>query len=495
MKRFLSFILAIAIIIVSSCKDGIQKDKGGGIVPPKPPVVAELEKGDVLNLFDLKKGDITASAAAKKIKRGSSSAEITFTEIKIISYDDELGEFKIHLKGTKKGSAPFDKTFIFTDFIHPLKGKTIQSLKDIELDFDEAIEHNYSLDRYIEELNKSIKQTTILKKLSFMLNDSSTIIELGEYDRYIMVASAEKIANQILIKPQVVYLKLHENTTTEIEENILEFSFVSLKTQLTKNYFSDKDVFRYVLNKVDANNIIKENKNEFASSFYAFVKRNGVAPNNIFTETFKSHVEKYHEIYREKDANEHLKLDIGYGIVGPKNEGVKADDYEGSLKIDICIATNEQIINQNNIVVMKTIEKNAGFASIPDDKALEKKTHLFFNLIPKAPLTNETKDAWEKKQFPENTFLLRVDENGVASVNNPFNVTSIPFHICVNSSETNPSTHLGCADFGASKTRNEKVIFIENIQLKKSAGEKTMDVLITLKGANAKILKMTVEPY
>ncbi|MGP1439370.1 MAG: hypothetical protein ACTTJ3_01360 [Treponema sp.] len=91
--------------------------------------------------------------------------------------------------------------------------------------------------------------------------------------------------------------------------------------------------------------------------------------------------------------------------------------------------------------------------------------------------------------------LLRVDESGVKTVDNPFSSVNIPFHLCVNSGDTDPSTHLGCAMYGASKTRNEKVIFIERIILNKLANSKSMDVLVILKGTNPKQLKMTVEPY
>ena len=104
------------------------------------------------------------------------------------------------------------------------------------------------------------------------------------------------------------------------------------------------------------------------------------------------------------------------------------------------------------------------------------------------------KTTWEKKPF-DNYFLLKVNENGVATVNNPFDSASNPFNLCVNSENTNPRAHLGCATYGASKTRNENVIFIEAIRLKKDINSKSMEVLITLKGSNQIELKTTVTPY
>ena len=503
MKRFLTFAL-IAMIMITGCRDGVRNNNAGTNqevptppTPPNPqPSIKELKEDEVLKAFSITKGEITASAAAKKIAKGlpSPSSEITFTEIKIISYDDESGEFKISFKGTKKDGTSFEKTITFTQFTHPLNGKAIQSSNKIDLSFDEAIEHNYSLDLYIEKLNEKIKEKTMLKELSFMLSDSSTIIELGEHEKYTLIASAEKDEFKVRIKPQVVYLKLFENATNEIKENISDFSFTHLKTLLTKDYFIDKDVFKYILDKLDETIVIKENKKEFASSFYVFAKHAGTAPDNIFTEEFKTYIKHYHDIYEEKNENEHLKLDIGYGVYDPKNGGVDSDDYEGSLKINLCIATNEQIADQNGIVATKNIQKIGGFANIPDDASLGEKKHLFFNLIPKATLTDEMKTTWEKKPF-DNYFLLKVNENGVATVNNPFDSASNPFNLCVNSENTNPRTHLGCATYGASKTKNENVIFIEAIRLKKDINSKSMEVLITLKGSNQIELKTTVTPY
>lgn len=509
MKRFFNFILILIIISVVGCNDGVrnnsQKIEQGGTTPPNPPTppsVKELTEGDILKTFTIQKGKTTASFAAKKIKNTtlSPSSEIKFTDIRIISYDDETGEFKIQFKGTNKDGSAFDKTITFKQFTHPLKDKMIQSLNKFELSFDEAIEHNYSLDKYIEKLNENIKEKTMLKELSFMLNDSSTIIEFGEHETHTLIATATKNGNKVWVKPQVVYLKLAENTTTETTTNISNFSFTHLKAQLMKDYFAKNDVFKYILNKADEKIVIKEDKKEFASSFYAFAKTGIVAPSNMFTDEFKAYIARYADIYKEKGADEHLELKIAYGVYQPKVDGVIADDYEGSLKIKLCIATDEEIADQDKIIAIKEIEKKNGFASIPNDAALERKDgHLFFILSPKSnnlTLTPQEKTQWEKKEFKKDdsaSFLLKVDENGTPVKNNPFNAADNPYNIQVNSSETNLS-HLGCTTFGASKTRNEKVIFIERIRLEKLAGSKSMDVFVTLKGSNQKELKVTVTP-
>ena len=507
MRKILNIMIIISMMIIISCKDGMRNNNaGGGVIPnpptpptpPAPPITEELKEIEILNLFGLQKGQITASAAAKKITNGMlpPSTEIIFTERKIISYNDETGEFKIRLKGTKKDGIAFDKIFSFVGFTHPLQSKTIQSLNNIELSLDEGIEHNYSLDKYIEKLNKSIKQKTMVKDLSFMLSNSSTIIELGEYETYTLRASAVKNSNtEFSIKPQIVYLKLLENTAVELEDEASIFSFTHLSAQLKKNYFTEIDVFRYVLNKIDETSVIKENKNEFASSFYAFAKKSGVTPINIFSETFKTQIKHYQDIYKIKDENEHLQLDIDYGIYQPKSAGIKVDDYKGSLEIKLCIATKEQITDQSGIMAIKTIKKEGGFASIPDDATLAKNTYLFFNLTPKnPPLTEDAKNKWKKSILLDPYYLLRVNEdNGTAQVKKPFSKADDTFHLCLNGTDQ-LSTQLGCSHYGASKTIKGKVIFIENIQLKKVSGSENMDVLVTLKGENAKTLKITITP-
>ncbi|MGI5097702.1 hypothetical protein IZU27_09180 [Treponema socranskii] len=355
---------------------------------------------------------------------------------------------------------------------------------------DDAIEHNYSLTKYIAEVNKDPSGAKLVKKLSFLLSDFVTTIELGEHDTYTLAAKAQAAGTQVWVRPSVVFRKLAEGGTEEFVEDT-SLSFSHLTTLLKKDYFKARDVFQYILNKT-ADSAIKVDSTEFASSFYAAAKSTGQAPINLFTDTFKTKIQAYADLYRTKDTDEHLALDISYGAFQPKNGGIDADDYAGTVKINLCIATNQEIADQSGITAIKNIEKS-GFAKIPDDAALAEKTHLFFNLLPKIPLTDELKTQWEQKSFSD-YYLLRVDEHGTPTVNNSvFTANNNPFHLCVNSENINPSAHLGCEIFGASKTRNEKIIFIENIQLKKETGSKIMEVQVKLKGSGA-VLKVTADP-
>ena len=493
MKRLILCITAVIAIGMTSCNSpldhkGSSETPGVPSTPPQNPY--ELVEADVFEAFSLSKGHITASAAAKKITNGTPASGITFTERKMIAYDDQAGTFTVEVKGTKDGKN-FSQKISVTGFTHPLAGKTIQSIADCELNLDDAIEHNYSLAKYIEEVKKDPSGKKLVKKLSFMLSDSITTIELGEHDSYTLVAEAQAVGTKVWVQPSVVFRKLTEGGTETLVKNT-EFSFTHLNSSLKKDYFEAKDVFKYILDKT-ADIAIKVDSKEFASSFYAFAKKSGQAPVNLFTEGFKTKIQNYAALYQNKDSDEHLALDISYGAFQPKNGGIDADDYTGTVTIKLCIATNEQIVNQNDITAIKPIEKS-GFASIPNNAALAKKNHLFFNLIPKSSLSPADKTNWKNKVFSRE--LLRINESNNAIIDNPFGGSDSLFNLCVNSENTNPAAYLGSAGGsygGASKTKNNKVIFIENIQLEKEAGSTLMEVQVKLRGSGP-VLKVTTEP-
>lgn len=279
-----------------------------------------------------------------------------------------------------------------------------------------------------------------------MLSDYTTI-ELGEHDGYTLTAKAKKnsTGTKVQVQPSVVFRKLAEGGTEALSENT-SFLFYTVRGPLKKDYFTEEDVFKYILDKT-AGIAINTDPAVFASSFYAAAKT-GVTPADLFTDAFKAQIKKYAELYRTKDTDEHLKLDIGYGIVQPQHGGLEADDYTGTVKAHFCIATNTQVQNQSGITAIKN-GVESGFASIPDDAALAAKKHLFFHLIPKHySLTLQDKADWEQKVF-SNHPLLRVDENGHPTVDNPFGATSNPFNLSVSGSGVHPSSHLDCAIFGA----------------------------------------------
>ena len=187
MMKEMSKRIAVLALFFALCAAACR-EPGTSSENPVPSV--ELTEAELLAAFSLVKGNMTASAAAKKVENAASPSGMTFTGREIVAYDDEAGTFTVKVKGTKDGKN-FSQKISVTGFTHPLAGKTIQSLDDCELNLDEGIEHNYSLTKYIAEVNKDPSGAKLVKKLSFMLSGGTTI-ELGEHDTYTLAATAQK---------------------------------------------------------------------------------------------------------------------------------------------------------------------------------------------------------------------------------------------------------------------------------------------------------------
>ena len=454
-----------------------------GGTPSTPSNSISLTETDLFTAFGLTKGSITASAAAKRIETGTpTGSSITFTEKKYTAYDDQAGTFTVEVKGTKDGKN-FSQKISVTGFTHPLAGKTIQSVASCELNFDDAIEYNYSLKKYIEEVNKDPSGIKLLKKLSFLLNDGTTTITLGVHDGYTLTAKAKDAGTQVLVQPSVMFRKLAEGGTEELVKNT-NFGFTHLKSQLTKDYFTGTDVFKYVLDKTVDADAIKVDSNEFPSSFYAGAKQTEQTPGNLFSDEFTAAIKNYADRYKDEGSDKNLKLDISYGIVQPANGGVKANDYTGTITANICIATNTQIQDQSGITAMKRIEKS-GFAKISNEEELKK--HILFAITFKHRNPSQADiEKWKNKRF-DNYKLFSVSETGQGSPNpliNPLpDGEDKPFCLCVNG-QSELATQLGCENFGASRTMHGKTILIEHISLKKDAGNPELQVQVQLKGTN-----------
>ena len=504
MMKELSKSVAVPVMIFLLFAAGCREPENQGTNPAVPQNPYELTEADVLEAFGLTKGSITASAAAKKIANDTPSASgVIFTERNFIAYDDEAGTFTVKVKGTKNGKE-FEKEMTVSGFTNPYDSqpRIIDSTGSKgQLKLDEGIEHNYSIEKYITEAYPAIADF-FKEPLTFSF-ENGTSVTLGDFDYYKLEATlAKEGTNKIKIQP-VYTVKNHKkvsggsDTVTTKEYS----SFSHLASHLKKDYFTEKDVFRYVLNKTVDDSTIKVSANEFASALYAGAKFLELTPAELFSDSFKTAIQKYTDLYRVKDADEYCALDITYGVHNPANKGVDADDYTGTVTADICIATHEQLAGQSGITAFKKVTKS-GFASIPDDAALATQAHLSFNLIKKmeaGTLTQTHKDLWEKKVFNSilnNTLLFAVDDDGVCRDYNPFAAatTKMPFLLSINGSGVNFRSHLGYGNSGISKTIQDKDILIKSVRIEKEAGSKSMDVYVMLKGSGHE-LKVTTAPY
>lgn len=485
MKKLIICAVAVIVIGMASCKPPTDYNLSSA-TPANPAVPSnpnELVEADVIAVFGLTKGKQSPFEAAGKITSGSSSIPtIVFTQKDVTDYDDEAGTFTVKVKGTKNGK-DFEKEITVAGFTNPYAANpksTDTTGNKGELKLDEGIEHNYSIEKYVEKANADIA-SFFKAPLTFSLVNGTSVV-LGDFPGYELTATlAKEGADKVKIVP-VYTVKNHKkvaggaDTVTE-EAKYSVFPSGTFAANLTKLYFTEQDVFVYVLNKTP-DSVIKAYSDEFASSFYAFTKLTDVAPVNLFDTTV---IAPYTALYKIKDADAYMQLDIDCGIANPKNGGIDADDYKGELKVEFCIATRDQIARQNGITASRPITQS-GYAKITASAELD--AQLLFRVVPKtsSPTAADIK-AWERKTY-DSFHLLRVNDDGTVRLDpNPLpDGPTKPFCLCVNG-EATLSKHLGCEAYGASKTMNNKLIFIQSVYLQKASGKNDLEVQVQLKGS------------
>ena len=489
-ESILPAVLLCSLLTIGCPQHGkLSGTKNQDTNPSVPQNPYELTEADVLAAFDLTKGNQSPFEAAEKIGSGISTlSSIVFTQKDVTAYDDEAGTFTVKVKGTKSGKE-FEKEMTVSGFSNPYNAQpwTINTADNKgELKLDEGIEGNLSIEKYAEKANENIA-AFFKAPLGFSLTNG-TSVTLGDFPQYKLTAAlAKEGTDKVKIVP-VYTVKNHKkdvggaDTVTTKEYT----NFTHLSELLTRGYFTEKDVFEYVLSKTD-DSVIKAYPNEFASSFYALAKQTGGSPDNLFDD---SRLAPYKELYQTKDAGEYMQLDITCGISNPKTGGINADDYKGELTVKFCIATQEQLTNQGEITAIKTITRS-GYAKITN--AEELKNQLFFSMSSKPNPSAEAIKNWKRKQFDRVPLLRIGDDGAVVLASNPLpDGLDKPFCLCINGEPT-LSNHLGCATYGASKTRNNKVIFIENIQLQKTFGKTDLQVKVQLMGSGS-VLTLTTNP-
>lgn len=480
--------IAVPVMIFLLFAAGCREPENQGTNPAVPQNPNELTEADVLEAFGLTKGSITASAAAKKIANDMPAASgVIFTERNFIAYDDEAGTFTVKVKGTKNGKN-FSQKISVTGFTHPLAGKTIQSLADCELNLDEGIEHNYSLEKYIAEVNKDSSGAKLVKKLSFMLSDGSTI-EIGEHDAYTLAAKAEKKTvsgtdkvkvNQVF---EIVYRKKTENSTGETTAKKKDTTIYN-SPNLIKDYFTKKDVFNYILGKVkDDESFIKADSGSFASSVYAVAMVTQVA-GDIFDE---SKISKYINLYDTK-GDGHLEIkNITAGVYNIRNGGIKVDDYEGALTVDYYIATKDsaaQATPPANKISERNTVKRSGFKKIVPETV--KKEFAF--TVGKIGGGNGTKQKWLDRSV--GAVLIQKNEHPQDNYDNWFIIDDVltdtdisGYYLILNGEAYSSCKPVSGQQFRLkTNSASEPDILVERLSLKKKKGEENLIISMQFMG-------------
>ncbi|QTQ11030.1 hypothetical protein HRI96_01785 [Treponema parvum] len=341
--------MLLAVLLTNGCQQAsstpphVELTENPGTNPAVPQNPYELVEADVLEAFGLTKGKQSAFEAEQKITSGSSAVPaIVFTQKDVTAYDDEAGTFTVKVKGTKNGN-PFDKEMAVNGFANPYASQpwSINSNDGKgELKLDEGIERNLSIEKYIAEAYPTIADF-FKAPLAFSLANG-TSVTLGDCDYYKLEATlAKEGTDKIKIVP--VYTVKNHKKAADGSDTVTEKEckdFTRSKESLTKPYFTEKDVFDHILEKVkNDESFIKTDPGSFASGVYAFAMVAQVA-GDIFDESKISH---YVNLYATK-GNGHLEIkDITAGVYNIRNGGIKADDYEGTLTVDYYIATKDLV--------------------------------------------------------------------------------------------------------------------------------------------------------
>ena len=432
---------------------------------------------------------MTASAAAKKAeeKKGQTSGAFHFDDISILNYDDKADTFTLKMTGTKN-STPFVADVSFSEFSHPLAGKHLQSLSEsAQLNFNEAIEHNTSLTKYIEAFKKDATGASFLPGYAIALDDvAHTSVSIGEHTDYRLRVRASASGTEIKLTPvlELIYRKKTDAAAAETTEAVPD-TVVSPNAAKTVPYFTADDVFKHIINTLN-NDFIRKNTDIFASSLYAPAVELGVTPEDVFDLT---QIQKYKELYnKEKNDGTHLKLkDITAAIYNIKNGGIAADDTQGELTVTCCIATEAQIAKlsdgSSQTAAGITATKQLSRTDFKKADAAALKSMFEFKILKAEGYTAaEAKNRWIARPLPLSgqSYRLLSGKDNSYRVNNLPPMADMFYRMTINDTET-PADFFACNNPGhLSKSTNGTKILLEGVVLEKQAGEENLRVTFIL---------------
>lgn len=408
--------MVLAILLSVSCKQSLENNKtlpqGLPHIPGTPETTTDISIDEVLSAFSLTKGEITASAAAKKIHtENHTNPSVTFTKKQVVAYDDKAGTFTVTVAGTKNARS-FSKTLSAEGFTHPYNSPVESKHTGDTLKLDKALEENLPLDSFIQILNNP--HTTIADYLSlkFDLTNGKTIDFSNEEKPYKLSAQFEKKSGNIKVSPkyEVLYKTLVKGgTETKNYEQMTTATTVFNAVDYA--YFTEADVFEYVAEHVK-DEIIKADPNTFASALYAPAKYLNSSPSDLFAVGDGSKFKRYQETYKKADG--HITIitgsgdsDLSYALYDPKNNGITADDYTGTITAQFYVqraAVIDQILagTYTGSAIKSISVKKSGFKQVSKDFL---KNEFLFNLVYEGTNKNAAKTDWLKKSFT-NTELL-----------------------------------------------------------------------------------------
>ena len=498
-----------ALLFASACTQNMgntdNNANGSSPTPSTPGETVEFKLKDLVDAFGLQKGNIAASDAAKKVKDGNTTVSgLTFTDKKIISYDDKTGTFTVEVKGTK-GGKNFSNRITAEGFSHPYSSTPSSKNYGDKIILDEAMENNLKLDDFINKLKNAANPGDYLD-LSFNLENGKTIDFKNSEKPYKLTAKFTKKGDKIKISPKYapIYRSLTEGGTEDVKEENMGAVGPAFR-DIEYEYFTEKDVFEYVQEKIK-DDILKVPTDTFASSIYAFAKYQNSTPNNIFNVGDGSKFKKYQDTYK-KDGG-HIKIvngsgdsDLSYAIFDPKNSGIEADDCSGSIKVNYYVQRTANIAAVNTgahdapSVKPVHVEKS-GFMKITKE-FLEKNFLFSLNI---SGNKETAKSKWLPRTF--NTELLgEKTPKGFQLKNASFvnydNHKTDDYYLSVNGGTSLNDLAVESKQYvsvAKGKAPNEYTLLITSIRMNKNANSKDLNLNFYFKGSYEPI-KLTVTPY
>ena len=498
-----------ALLFASACTQnmGNTDNNANGSSPSPTEETVEFKLDDLVSAFSLTKSDITASDAAKKIKTETPTVTgLTFTEKKIISYDDKSGTFTVEVKGTKDGKN-FSNRITAEGFSHPYSSTPLSKNYGDKIILDEAMENNLKLDDFINKLKNAANPGDYLD-LSFNLENGKTIDFKNSEKPYKLTATFTKTSDgKIKVSPKYapVYKKLAEGGTEDVKEENMGAVGPAFK-DIEYEYFTEKDVFEYVQEKIK-DDILKVPTDTFASSIYAFAKYQNSTPNNIFNVGDGSKFKKYQNTYK-KDGG-HIKIVNGsgdsdllsYAIFDPKNSGIEADDFSGTIKVNFYVqkesVISEVIAGNYSGPAIETVSaEKSGFMKVT--KEFLEKNFLFSLNISGNKATAKSK--WLPRSFNTELLGARTPEGFQlknAALVDYDNHKTDDYYLSVNGGTSLNDLAVQSkqyVSFAKGKAPNEYTLLITSIRMEKKINEKELYLAFYFKGSYEPI-KLTVTPY
>ena len=302
---------------------------------------------------------------------------------------------------------------------------------------------------------------------------------MGETDAYRFTAKAAKNNGQLQVM-DIEYVLKYRKRPVGGSETVEEkpYSIMgNVVRQQKKPYFTEDDVFTYVLRKAKADkNFVKASPNAFASRFSASGKFLGNR-GDLFDMT---KIQKYIDLYSTKDENEHLAAKITAGLYNAKNGTINANDSEGTLILQYCVTTEEAFaehlanVSERSITAISEPVTKSGFRKADADtlKAL-------FEFKSEKQIGYSAKEAqaeWKKYQFPSSSYNWPLLLKGSQAKSFP-SLNNKKFRITINAVDTpqnffavETATHLSKGSDGAQ-------ILLEGVVLQKTAD--TTDLTVT----------------